>query len=128
MVVLDTHTLLWWTLDPVQLSPLAKQHCGAIPQTGALVSAISIWEIGIKTKRGDLELGIDLDDYVQRLRSLNGLAIEAVDVEHWLASLKLPWEHRDPADRVIVATAQRHDLPLISKDATIRAFYPKTIG
>ena len=127
MVVLDTHVLVWWTLDPVQLSAPAKQVCDEIPNSGAMVSAISIWEIGIKLKRGKLELGIELSDYVRRLQSLKGLEIIPVDVEHWLGNLNLPWEHRDPADRTIVATAQLHDLPLVSKDEIIRAYYPKTI-
>ena len=127
MVVLDKHVLVWWTLDPVQLSHPAKQICDEIPNSGAMVSAISIWEIGIKLKRGNLELGIELSDYVRRLQSLKGLEIIPVDVEHWLGNLNLPWEHRDPADRTIVATAQLHDLPLVSKDEAIRAYYPKTI-
>ena len=127
MVVLDTHVLVWWTLDPVQLSALAKQVCDEIPNNGAMVSAISIWEIGIKIKRGNLELGIELSDYVRRLQSLKGLEIIPVDVEHWLGNLNLLWEHRDPADRTIVATAQLHDLPLVSKDEAIRAYYPKSI-
>jgi PIN domain nuclease of toxin-antitoxin system len=127
MVVLDTHVLIWWTLDPAQLSPQAQTHCAAAAEKGVLVSAISIWEIGIKVRRGQLDLGLELDDYVRRLRSVGGLEIEAVGVEQWLANLALPWDHRDPADRTIVATAQRRDLPLISKDAAIQAFYPKAI-
>lgn len=127
MVVLDTHALVWWTLDSTRLSERARQHCNEIPQTGGLVSAISLWEIGLKVKRGQLDLGLEMDDYVKRLHSLKGLEIVAVDVEHWLGNLRLPWDHRDPADRTIVATAQLHDFPLISIDATIRAYYPKTI-
>lgn len=127
MVVLDTHVLVWWTLDPVQLSSPAKQICDEIPDRGAVVSAISIWEIGVKLKRGALEFDIGLGDYVRRLQSLKGLEIIPVDVEHWLGNLNLPWDHRDPADRTIVATAQLHDLPLISKDEAIRTYYPRTI-
>lgn len=127
MIVLDTHALIWWTLDSVMLSETARQLCNEIPHTGGIVSAISLWEIGLKLKRGQLDLGLELDDYVNRLRSLKGLEIVAVDVEHWIANLQLPWDHRDPADRTIVATAQLLDLPLISIDAAIRAYYPKTI-
>jgi PIN domain nuclease of toxin-antitoxin system len=127
MVVLDTHALVWWTLDPARLSAPAKRLCEQIPDQGAKISAISIWEIGIKIKRGQLELGIELNDYVRRLRTLKGLEIVPADVEQWLGNLNLPWEHRDPADRTIVATAQLLDLPLISKDLDIRAYYPKTI-
>jgi len=106
MIVLDTHALLWWTLDPAQLSERARRACDAIPHTGGIVSAILLWEIGIKVKRGQLDLGIELNDYVSRLRHLQGLEIVAVDIEHWMANLELPWSHRDPADRTIVATAQ----------------------
>jgi len=127
MVVLDTHALIWWTLDSVRLSEPARRLCDQIPQTGGIVSAISLWEIGLKVKRGQLDLGLEMDDYVKRLRSLKGLEIVAVDVEHWLGNLRLPWDHRDPADRTIVATAQLRDLPLVSIDAAIRAYYPKTI-
>jgi PIN domain nuclease of toxin-antitoxin system len=127
MVVLDTHVLVWWTLDPAQLSVPAQRFCDEIPKSGAMVSTISLWEIGIKIKRGNLELGVGLNEYVRRLQSLKGLEIVPVDVEHWLGNLNLPWDHRDPADRTIVATAQLHDLPLISKDAAVRAYYPKTI-
>lgn len=127
MLMLDTHALLWWTLDPEKLSPVAQQQCAEIPQNGAIVSAISLWELGIKIKRGALDIGIDFADYVRRLQALKGLEIVAVDVEHWLANLNLVWEHRDPADRTIVATAQLQDLPLLSKDTAIQAFYSKTI-
>lgn len=127
MVVLDTHALVWWTLDPEPLSARARELCAAVGTSGLRVSAISVWEIGIKVKRGQLELGLSLADYVRRLESIKGLEIVAVDTAHWLANLALAWDHRDPADRTIVATAQMHDLPLLSKDAAIQAFYPKTV-
>ncbi|MER2529095.1 MAG: type II toxin-antitoxin system VapC family toxin [Candidatus Competibacter denitrificans] len=127
MIVLDTHVLVWWTLDPARLSATARHLCDQIPTTGAKISTISLWEIGIKIQRGHLDLGLSLEAYVQRLRALKGLELVPVDVEHWLTNLNLSWAHRDPADRTIVATAQRHDLPLISKDDAIRAFYSKTV-
>ncbi|MGH8550199.1 MAG: PIN domain-containing protein [Methylococcales bacterium] len=52
MVVLDTHVLVWWTLDEARLSEPARLLCNEIPQTGGIVSSISLWEIGIKVKRG----------------------------------------------------------------------------
>ena len=62
MVVLDTHALLWWTLDPGRLSAHVRERCERMPQTGACISSISIWEIGIKVKRGHLEIGTQLRD------------------------------------------------------------------
>ena len=127
MVVLDTCALLWWTLDPDTLSPAAAATCNGIADKGALVSSISIWEIGIKVKRGKLALPISLDEYVDRLKSVMGLRITPVDERVWLDNLALKWEHRDPADRTIVATAQRRTLPIVTKDRIIAEFYPKVI-
>ncbi|QXP83325.1 type II toxin-antitoxin system VapC family toxin [Methylococcus sp. Mc7] len=127
MVVLDTHVLVWWTLDPAKLSAIAKRHCDAIASAGAAISSISLWEVGIKVKRGQLDLGIDFADYVRRLQLVKGLKIVPVDADHWMANLELQWEHRDPADRTIVATAKLFDLPLLSKDEIVRAFYAKAI-
>ena len=72
MIVLDTHALLWWALDPDQLSSTAQ----------ALCSQTSIW----------------------------------------LRTVALEWSHRDPADRVIVATALEKGVPLLSKDEALHAF------
>lgn len=125
--VLDTHVLLWWTLDPDMLSTRARDICSDIVRTGAVVSSISIWEIGIKIKRGKLDIGIDVAEYLQRLRRLRSLLIVPVDAETWAQNLNLDWNHDDPADRAIVATALMHDADLISKDSKIKAFYKKTI-
>jgi len=125
--VLDTHALLWWTLDPEQLSAAARDVCTRMESDGALVSSISLWELGLNVKRGQLVLPLDLASYVARLQRLSWLEIVAVDAELWLRNLALQWEHRDPADRTIVATAQRYDLPLVSKDKVVAAFYARTV-
>ncbi len=125
MIVLDTSALLYWTLDPAQLSLAARQ---AIEGAGQLVvSSISIWEIALKVKRGKLGLPLAMGDYVERLQQLERLEIRPVDVQAWLDNLALDWEHRDPADRTIVALATRLACPLVSSDGVILDFYPQTI-
>ena len=127
MVVLDTHVLLWWTLDPGRLSKRALRLSATFPDTGACVSSISVWEIGIKVKRGQLEIGTNLTDYWNRLCQIECLEIAPVTAEIWIENLALDWAHRDPADRTIVATAKLRGLPLLSKDAVVTSFYPNTI-
>lgn len=122
--MLDTSALLFWTTEPSRLSRSAAH---AIHMTSALiVSSISIWEIGLKVVRGHLTISTSLRDYTQRLKAV-GVDIRSVDEECWLRNLELKWSHRDPADRTIVALAVLLDAPLVSSDATIAAFYPKTI-
>ena len=125
--VLDTHVLLWWTLDPDMLSDRAREVCRETGRTGAIVSSISIWEIGIKIKRGKLDIGLDIEAYSRRLQQLSALSIVPVDSTTWVRNLELNWDHRDPADRTIVATAQLRGADLVTKDRAIHEFYDRTI-
>jgi PIN domain nuclease of toxin-antitoxin system len=127
MIFLDTCALLWWTLEPEKLSPKAATACTRIRETGAFVSSISIWEIGIKRKKGKLDLGMSLEDYLSRLKSLNTLTFLPVNEETWLLNLSLDWDHPDPVDRTIVAEARKRHLSLVTKDEEIRKFYKPCI-
>ena len=125
MIVLDTSSLLYWTLDPVELSSTAKQAIEQAEQI--LISSISVWEIALKVKRGKLVIPLTFTDYVERLQRLDGLEILSVDVQTWLDNLELPWEHSDPADRTIVALATRFGCPLITSDRIIADYYQETV-
>jgi len=92
-----------------------------------VVSSISVWEIALKVKRGKLTIPLTIVEYVERLNRLVKLEILPVDVQAWLDNVGLTWDHRDPADRTIVALATRFDCPLISSDNIIAGYYPKTV-
>ena len=125
MIVLDTSALLYWTLDPTQLSSKAKH---SIEQADRIViSSISVWEIGLKVKRQKLVLPIALTDYVERLEQMDALEILPVAVRTWLENQDLPWEHRYPADRTVVALASRFACPLITSDRVIAHYFQETI-
>ena len=78
-------------------------------------------------QRGHLEFGLALEDYTERLKRLFWLEIAPVTAKNWIDNLNLDWEHRDPADRTIVALAKARNLQLLSKDQAIRDFYPLTV-
>ena len=125
MVVLDTSALLFWTLHRERLSEAAS---AAISESERiLVSSISIWEIGIKVGRGGLSIPLPVREYAERLERLARVDILPVDTETWLTNLDLQWNHRDPADRSIVATAVVNSCPLVTSDRAIRSFYPRSI-
>jgi PIN domain nuclease of toxin-antitoxin system len=125
MILLDTSALIFWTLDQEKLTPSAAE---AIEAAGRVtLSSISLWEIGIKVKKGRLEIPYAIDEYAQKLKEVQKLEILAVDEAMWLKSLALDWSHRDPADRVIVATAVLNTCPLITSDQIIRTFYKDAI-
>ncbi|HKY40129.1 MAG TPA: type II toxin-antitoxin system VapC family toxin [Polyangiaceae bacterium] len=122
MIVLDTHALLWWALDPDQLSGRARDLVAQMERRGGFASSISVWELGIKVQRGKLDLGIDIEEFAKRVRMSGVVELLPVDATVWLRSLALEWDHRDPADRVIVATALLNDVPVLTKDETIHSF------
>jgi PIN domain nuclease of toxin-antitoxin system len=125
VLVLDTSALIFWTLDPERLS--SKGHRAIENADRLVVSSISIWEIGIKVHRGRLNLPISIEEYAGRLEQLDKFEIVPVDVRTWLENLSLDWEHRDPADRTIVATAQILGAALVTPDIRIAQFYNQTI-
>ena len=78
--------------------------------------------MGIKMKKKKLSLPIPLPEFVVLAKEA-GLTFLPTDEEIWMRAAHLDWEHRDPVDRAIVATAQKKDLPLLTEDRAIREFY-----
>ena len=127
-IVLDTCALIWWSLDPNLLSPFAKNLCDVMEvEKNGLVASISLWGIALKVKKRKLDLGIDMDLYINLLQSSDGIKIIPIDVTLWLDSVKLDWSHRDPADRIIVSLANKYQAQLITKDNVIKDFYHLTV-
>lgn len=127
MILLDTCALIWWTLDPKKLSPKALRACQKMEQSEGLISSISIWEIGVKIKNKKLEIGMSIEKYTELLHKLGYLKIIPVDDQIWIRNLSLNWEHADPADRTIVATAMDHRANIVTADERIKQFYNKHI-
>ena len=124
MITLDTAVLVYWTLDPEQLSQSASKVIEE--DETKIISAVSIWELGQKIKSGDLRLPLRLSDYLEKLKTVENLEITPVDAEHWMRSLVLNWDNEDIADRLIVATSMLRSCTLVSADPVIRDFYSKS--
>ncbi len=125
MVLLDTATLVFWTLDPERLTQTAAN---AIEKADRVCfSSISIWVIGVKVKREKLVLPLTVGEFVEKLDRTDRVELLPVDVRTWIDSLELAWNHRDPADRTIVATAGLHACPLVTPNTVIRNFYSQAV-
>ena len=125
MVVLDTSALIYWTLIPDALSEEAAS--AIIAAEAIVISSISIWEIALKVKQGKLEMPLTPVELVAKLEATDRVRIEPVTSAIWLASVDLDWDHKDPADRTIVASANLLQCPLVTSDLAIQAFYPAAI-
>jgi PIN domain nuclease of toxin-antitoxin system len=120
-MLLDTCALLWLAGDPASLSDRARAAIADAP--GLLyVSAISALEIGVKVRKGKLELPMPPEDWWALALRTHDLTEVEVDGDLGLASAALPPIHRDPADRIIVATALAMGLPVLTPDPHIAAY------
>ncbi len=125
MVVLDTSALLYWTFAPEKLTVDAANAIETAHQV--IISSISIWEIGLKVKNGKLEIPLSIEAFAARLKEADRVRIEPVTEVTWLKNLDLAWDHKDPADRTIVATASLLACALITSDQEIRSFYANAV-
>jgi PIN domain nuclease of toxin-antitoxin system len=120
-VLLDTHTFLWFVLADPRLSAVALTHI-LDPAVAKLVSPASYWEIAIKISLGKYSLQEPYEAFMQRGITGNGFGILAVEPKHTAALTTLPYHHRDPFDRLLVAQALVEQLPILSGDAALDAY------
>ena len=116
-LLLDTHALLWWLRDDATLSKPARELI-ADPVNEVLVSAASVWEIAIKGALGKLTMRDDILNEVPA----EGFGWLPILPPHAGAVRDLPWHHRDPFDRLLVAQALVERVPLISADERLDAY------
>ncbi len=125
MIVLDTSTVLFWSQNRALLSQPAL---AAIQGANSLaIATISLWEVGWKLKMGKLRLPITAAELYARLRQVDRVTFLPTTADIWLTTVALDWDQRDPADRVIVATAIQNSSPLVTSDERMRRFYDRAI-
>ncbi|MBD2542829.1 type II toxin-antitoxin system VapC family toxin [Planktothricoides raciborskii] len=121
MILLDTHVWLWLLQDPSQLSETARMAIDIEePQNGLLVSAISVWEIAVKSSIGKLTLPLPIEEWYKLASTHSGIVVEPLSPLDAIASTSLPGNfHKDPADRILVAIARRYGIALVTCDTKI---------
>ena len=121
MIVLDTHTWLWWTAEPKKLSRRLREELAAADRLG--VCTISCYEVGVLVRRGRIELDRPVSDWIGLALSDEGVETLPLTREVAIAAASLDDDFPgDPADRIIYATARENDSPLATKDAEIRRY------
>jgi PIN domain nuclease of toxin-antitoxin system len=120
-LLLDTHAMIWAVLSPRELSPRAREAI-ADPANDVFVSAVGAWELAIKSSTGRLLLHADAPERVRGACERAGFAFFPVTVDHAYAVRDLPWHHRDPFDRLLVAQARIERCRLVSKDQLLRPY------
>lgn len=121
MVLLDTCTLLWLVQDYRQL-PKSAQRVLEKNQGAVFVSAITPFEIGIKHAKKALKLPLKPAQWYQQVLEFHGLTELPLTGKIMLMATHLPQHHNDPADRMIVATAAFHKMPVLTPDTAIQQY------
>lgn len=120
-LLLDTHTFLWFTLGDAQLSATALTLIND-PVNDKLISPVTYWEIAIKVSIGKLHLQMPYEDFLDKGITQNGFDILQVEPRHTAALVSLPFHHKDPFDRLLIAQALVEDIGLVSNEALFDSY------
>ncbi|MBE9206948.1 type II toxin-antitoxin system VapC family toxin [Nostoc sp. LEGE 06077] len=117
-LLLDTQAFLWFVLNDRALSQVA---CDLIinPLNDILLSPASYWEIAIKVSIGKYQIPENFTTWIERQIQVNELEILPIKVSHTATIVNLPFHHKDPFDRLLVAQALTEKIPIISADAVL---------
>lgn len=119
MILLDTHIWVRWQNAPETLPP---NILGWLAESDVLaVSAISCWEVAMLARKRRIELNMSIDEWIDEALAFTDQCL-SIDRNILLLAANLPEYHRDPADRIIIATAIIYQAKLISLDSQFPAY------
>ena len=120
-LLLDSHTFIWMHNEPNKLSTKAAMEIVVLSNT-LFLSIASIWEIQIKIQIGKFNFKDSLANIIAEQQKKNGLQILPVNLSHVLELENLPFHHKDPFDRLLIAQAKVENMTLVSSDPSFSAY------
>jgi PIN domain nuclease of toxin-antitoxin system len=120
-LLLDTQAFLWWVFADERLSPTARALIGD-DANECWVSLVSAWEMAIKSSLGKLQISEPVADFFAVECRNNHFRVLEIGLAHIGLVEKLPFYHRDPFDRLLIAQAQTEKLAVVSSDKLFDAY------
>jgi len=117
-LLLDTHIFLWAISEPERLSPRVQEIIKDA-RNEVLLSIASAWEIVVKSSRGKLDVPRPAMAFVQRQLGRHRVALLPLRLSHLSALERLPWHHRDPFDRMLLAQCSEEGASLVTVDTQL---------
>ena len=125
-LLLDTHAFLWWVGANRELSRRARAAIGS-GRNECFVSVASGWEIGIKVSLGALKVEGALDRFLPEQLAANSFQPLPVELRHCARLAALPFHHRDPFDRMLVAQALEEEFAVVTADPVFAKYGVKRV-
>ena len=125
-LLLDTHIFIWWADQPERLSPAALSALED-DANELLLSVVSVWEMQIKIQLGKLKLSLPLKELLKNQQETNDLTVSAVALTHVLALDALPFHHKDPFDRLLIAQSIEEGLTIVTADSKFSSYSVKLL-
>jgi PIN domain nuclease of toxin-antitoxin system len=125
-LLLDTHVFIWWADEPEKLSRAALSALEN-EANELLLSVVSVWEMQIKIQLGKLKLSLPLKDLIKNQQDTNDLTVSPVALPHVLGLDALPFHHKDPFNRLLIAQSIEEDLALVTTDSQFSAYSVKLL-
>ncbi|RLT33972.1 MAG: type II toxin-antitoxin system VapC family toxin [Chloroflexi bacterium] len=119
--LLDAHTLLWFVAGDATL-PLSVRNLIEDRKTRRFVSIATLWEIAIKVNLGKLTMAVGFKELAPHYLLENDMSILPISVPHLQRFVQLPYHHRDPFDRLLIAQSIVEDMPILSRDGVFDAY------
>lgn len=120
-LLLDTHSFLWFIMGSSKLSLQAKTLIQD-PSYDKVLSMVSIWEMAVKFSIGKLQMVQPFGTFIPHQLYTNGIDVLGIELNHVLTVATLPFHHRDPFDRLIVAQCLIEHLPILSADPVFDSY------
>jgi PIN domain nuclease of toxin-antitoxin system len=125
-LLLDTHAFLWFVLSDPHLSAAAKAAVGD-PKNDVFVSPATHWEIAIKVSLGKYTPALPFEDFVRNAIKDNDFDVLPIEIRHTARVATLPFHHKDPFDRIMIAQALAEDLTLVANEALFDSYGVKRL-
>jgi PIN domain nuclease of toxin-antitoxin system len=120
-LLLDTHAFLWFINNDNRISTTAQEAI-ALPTNDVYLSIASIWEIAIKVSIGKLTLMTSFDTFIPQQIATNKINILDITVPHLATITRLPFHHRDPFDRLIIAQGLTEQMTIVGVDTIFDSY------
>ena len=125
-LLFDTHSFIWWADEPARLSHGALRAFED-ENSRLFLSDVSIWEMQIKVQLGKIKLRLPIKELIDSQQRDNQVEILSITTEHILELDNLPFHHKDPFDRLLIAQSIAEDFAIVTTDAEFSDYTVKLL-